>query len=134
MDRLQSHDCRMPCKVKNGPEYQSPAQPSPYLFHIKDDNEFQGCNCREKRGEKGSNPANGLPINNPQNVIRNGKFLLSPALNQFPRGTVGHQEPGNKQDNFSPGLPVPAKATEPRPPNHGYFHTHFSWKLVSYYV
>lgn len=124
--------CRMPGEVKNSPEYEPHLHPrSPYLFHIKDDNEFQGCNCREKRWEKGSNPANGLPIDDPQDVIRNGKFLLSPALNQLPRGTVGHQEPGNKRDNFSCGLQVPAKTTEPRPLNQSCFYTHFSWKLVS---
>lgn len=124
--------CRMPGEVKSSPEYEPHTHPCcPYLFHIKDDNEFQGCNCREKRWEKGSNPANGLPIDDPQDVIRNGKFLLSPALNQLPRGTVGHQEPGNKWDNFSCGLQVPAKATEPCPLNQSCFYTYFSWKLVS---
>lgn len=111
--------------------YQPPLPSPPYLFHIKDDNEFQGRNCREKRGEKGSDPANGLPINNSQHVIRNGKFLLPPALDQLWRRTVGHQEPGNTQDNFSPGLPVSAKATEPRPQTQGQFHTHFPWKPAS---
>lgn len=105
----------------------SPHPRSPYLFHIKDDNELQGCNGREKRWEKSSNPANGLPIDDPQDVIGNGKFLLSPALNQLPRRTVGHQEPGHERDNMSP---VPATTTEPRLPHQGCIYTHFSCLII----
>ena len=117
---------------KSSAGHQPTVPTSPYLFHIKDDDEFQGCNGRQKGREKGSNPANGLPINNSQNVIRNCKFLLPPALYQLPRGTVGHQEPGNKGGNFSLGPPASAKATEPCPQNWGCFHKGLSRKLVSH--
>lgn len=116
--------------TKNGSGYQASMPTSPYLFHIEDDNEFQGCNGREKGWEKGSDPANGLPINDPQHIVRNGKFLLSPTLHQLPRGTVGHQEPGNKWDQFSLGHKASATATEPCLRNQGCFHTDPSWTLV----
>lgn len=107
---LQVCVCWMSCKIKNGPGFRPLNPTSPYLFHVKDDNELQGCNCRKKGWEKGSNPTNGLPINDPQNIIRDGKFLLSPALKKLPGGTVGHQDPANEQDSLPPGLPASAKA------------------------
>lgn len=55
----------------------------PHLFHVKGDDEFQGGDGGEERGEEGSNPADGLPIHNTQDVVWDGKFLLSPALDQL---------------------------------------------------
>lgn len=60
----------------------SPA-PSPHLFHVKDDNEFQGGDGREEWGEEGSNPADGLPIHDAQDIVWDGEFLLPPALDQL---------------------------------------------------
>lgn len=88
------------------------SHPLSYLFHVKDDNKLQSGNCREEWGEEGSNPADGLPIHNAQDVVWDGKFLLPPALDQLRGRTVGHQEPGNKLD-ISTSTP---KATEPYPP------------------
>lgn len=89
---------------------------SPHLFHVKGDNEFQGGDGGEERGEEGSNPANGLPIHDTQDVVWDGKFLLSPALDQLWGCTVGHQEPANKLDTFLPDPTSAPKATEPYPP------------------
>ena len=80
---------------------------SPHLFHVKGDNEFQGGDGGEERGEEGSNPADGLSVHDTQDVVWDGKFLLSPALDQLRGCTVGHQEPGNKLDAF---LPDPTSA------------------------
>lgn len=92
---------------------------APYLFHVKDDDELQGGDCRKEGREEGTDPANGLSVNDPQDVVGNGELLLAPALEQLPGGAVGHEDPENKQDNFSPGQPVSAKT---QPPNQGCFH------------
>ena len=55
----------------------------PHLFHIKDDNEFQGGNGREEWGEEGSNPADGLPVHDAQDIVGDGEFLLAPAPDQL---------------------------------------------------
>lgn len=60
----------------------SPA-PFPHLLHIKDDNKFQGGDGREEWGEEGSNPADGLSVHNTQDIVRDGEFLLPPALDQL---------------------------------------------------
>lgn len=87
--------------------------PFSHLFHIKDDNEFQGGDGREEWGEEGSDPADGLPVHNAQDIVWDGEFLLAPALDQFWGGTVGDQEPGNKIDTF-----LPDSTRVPRLQNH----------------
>lgn len=64
--------------------------PFPHLLHIKDDDEFQGGDCREEWGEEGSDPADGLAVHDAKDVVRDGKLLLPPALDQLRGGTVGH--------------------------------------------
>lgn len=68
-----------------------------YLFNVKDNEILYGCNHREKRAIESPNPANGLPINDFQHIIRDGKLLQSKPTEGL-KGTMGDHQPKEEEE------------------------------------
>lgn len=53
-----------------------------HLFDVKDKKVFHGADRRQHRAVERADPADGLSVDDLQHILRNGKLLMAPPLDQ----------------------------------------------------
>lgn len=75
----------------------------PYLFDVEDNEELEGADGGQQGAVVGADPADGLPVDDFQHVVRDGKLLLPPPAGQAARA-VAKDHPENKRKQIGAGV------------------------------